>query len=368
MIIQRLGLRQFRCFTEQTYNFDARVVVIEGANGSGKSSLLEALHYCCYLRSFRTHLNRELVQLEKDFFFIDVDFMMHDALAPDHVQVGFSGADGKLVKHNQQPVQSYKELITQFRVVTLAADDLELINGAPELRREFLNYALALKDPSVLQTLKKYRQIVDQRNALLQRGGLHNPTDEWRIWTRQLWEASRDIQALREQYLLELQGAVNSLLAGYFGQDSAGKDLAVTFVYQRKQIDANEDFETFVADYQARQFQQETEWRRGLFGAHLDDFSVVFQQKKARIYASRGQQKLLVLLIKIAQLQQLSLSGEPGVLLLDDFMTDFDHDKVEKCIAALKDLQYQMFLSCPVSPDAFLRGVKSSEVCHIKLS
>jgi len=367
VIIQSISLKQFRCFQEQTFATNSRMVVVEGRNGSGKSSLLEALHYACYLRSFRTHLNRDLMQLGSDYFFIDVAFQPAQLIAPEHIQVGFSAQEGKVVKHNQRPIQSYKELISQFRVVTLAADDLELINGAPELRRDFLNYAMALKDPNVLAALKQYRQVLEQRNALLLRGlRTSSPTEEWRVWTEQLWQATTALQAWRQSYLAELEAGVNALLQEHFAQAKPA-DLQVHFAYQAKNMGVGEDFAVFWERYVQKLFQQEAEWRRSLFGAHLDDVQVVFQEKKARIFASRGQQKLLVLLIKIAQLQQLSAQGEPGVLLLDDFMTDFDHLNVERSINALKGLKYQLFLSSPVNPAYFLRSIQVDDLCHIKL-
>ncbi|MBM3893136.1 DNA replication and repair protein RecF [Candidatus Dependentiae bacterium] len=369
MIIQSISLRQFRCFQDQEFDTDSRIVIVEGHNGSGKSSLLEAIHYACYLRSFRTHLNRDLMQIGQDFFYINVAYQPADASIPDHIQVGFSNQEGKVVKLNQQPVQSYKELIEQFRVVTLAADDLELINGAPELRRDFLNYAMALKDPAVLAVLKEYRHILEQRNTLLHQGMRHTaqPTDEWRVWTEQLWQAAHRVQLLRRVYLQELENAVNTLLRDYF-TDTAPEGMSVSFLYQAKGLHDEETFEHFWQHYTVKQFAQECDWKRSLFGAHLDDFQVIFQHKKARIFASRGQQKLLVLLIKMAQLQQLSEQGEPGVLLLDDFMTDFDHNNVTRCITALKHLKYQLFLSTPISPAAFLQAIDLPDVQHIKLS
>ncbi len=367
MIIQSISLRQFRCFQEQTFDTDSRIVVVEGHNGSGKSSLLEAIHYACYLRSFRTHLNRDLMQLGQDFFFIDVEYQPANASISDNIQVGFSVKEGKVVKLNQRPVQSYKELIEQFRVVTLAADDLELINGAPDLRRDFLNYAMALKDPSVLAVLKHYRHVLEQRNALLVRGVYASqPTDEWRVWTEQLWDAAQKVQGLRRIYLQELEDAVNTLLRDYFA-DATPDGMTVSFTYQAKGLHDEENFKGFWEQYTHKQFAQECDWRRSLFGAHLDDFQVVFQQKKARMFASRGQQKLLVLLIKMAQLQQLSQQGEPGVLLLDDFMTDFDHNNVTRCITALKNLKYQLFLSTPINPAAFLQSIDLPGLRHIKL-
>ncbi len=367
MLIQTISLRQFRCFQDQAFDTNSRVVVVEGRNGSGKSSLLEAIHYACYLRSFRTHAHRDLMRLGSDFFFIDVGFQSATSPLTDNIQVGYSAADGKLVKFNQQPVQSYKELISQFRIVTLAADDIELISGAPELRRDFLNYAMALKDPSVLVVLKQYRQILEQRNALLIRGlSSTYISDEWRVWTEQLWNSTRTIQQLRITYLAELEQAVNALLQQHF-VGVAPHDLTVSFNYTAKNMYDEPVFEDFWQRYLLKQYAQECDWRRSLFGANLDDVQIIFQQKKARVFASRGQQKLLVLLIKIAQLQQLSAQGEPGVLLLDDFMTDFDHVHVERSINALNNLQYQLFLSSPINPAAFLKSAHFADLCHIKL-
>ncbi len=190
-------------------------------------------------------------------------------------------------------------------------------------------------------------------------------SDEFDIWTEKLWHESRALQEHRRDYLQRLEQSVNALLANYF-LTSHDADLTVRFEYTPKNM-SGDDFNTFWAGYRTKHGQTEQEWRRSLFGAHLDDFAVIFQNKKARVYASRGQQKLLVLLIKIAQLQQLSSSGEPGVLLLDDFMTDFDATKVERSVAALKDLQFQMFLSCPVSPDVFLRNLSPGDITHIRL-
>jgi DNA replication and repair protein RecF len=366
VIIQELRLSNFRCFQERTVSFDGRVIVLEGPNGSGKSSILEALHYCCYLRSFRTHLNRELIQLGKDYFFVHVDVHQESTQLIDQIQVGFSDSDGKVVKWNQKPVVSYKDLIGHFKIVSVAADDLILVHGGPEYRRDFLNYALALNNPEHMTLLKRYRQILDQRNSLLQQSRFSGPSEEMAVWSQKLWEASQEIRQLRSEYLRLLEVSVNLLLQIHFADTESG-NFQVKFVYAAKNGSDTQTFDDFWRSYALKQYNTEVEWGRSLFGAHLDDFSIIFQDKKARMYASRGQQKLLVLLIKIAQLQQLSALGEPGVLLLDDFMTDFDNEKVERSVATLNDLKFQMFVSCPVRPDAFLRCFSPQDVSHLRL-
>lgn len=360
MIIQSLTVRNFRCFSESKINFDGRVVVMHGPNGSGKSSLLEAMHYCCYLKSFRTSAHRDMIKGDQDHFFIGLDVVQESLGTLDAITVGYSGAEGKVVTCNQKPVRSYKELVAQLKIITLTADDIELVSGAPESRREFLNYALVLQDEGYWPLLKQYRTILDQRNQLLATGRAFG--DEFETWSRSLWEITQQVRAVRIAYVKELEKVINELLERHMSDEGV---LQTRLDYNEKGALATDgNFETFWSNYQTS-LDQERQWKRTLFGAHLDDFSFIFHNRKARIFASRGQQKLLALLVKVAQLLLLSVHGEQGVLLLDDFMTDFDKRRVEQCFKVLKDLKVQIFVSTPVHFDLFY---SSSDLCTIDVA
>ena len=103
MLINGITLTNFRCFTKQQFAFTSKVVLIEGPNGCGKSTLLEALHYACYLKSFRTANGREIVAHSGDHFFISVDFEERNFAAQHHVQIGFAH-NSKVVKLDQKCV------------------------------------------------------------------------------------------------------------------------------------------------------------------------------------------------------------------------------------------------------------------------
>lgn len=359
--------RQFRCFDERTLSTDGRVVIIEGKNGSGKSSILEALHYACYLRSFRTYNSRDLIQIGKDHFFAHVQFLNEQLNVTDDINIGYSPADGKIVKYNQKVIGSYKELLDHYKIVTLSAEDIELVHGSPTLRRDFLSYALLLENPVLVNQFKRYKQILEQRNSLIaqQRHGALLANKEFEIWSQKQWEAAAECREYFVAYLTALETTVNDLLQRYF-YDESDKDLCVKFVYDAKNMISG-DFDVFWSYYSDKHVQTEQTLGRSAFGIHLDDFTIMFYNKRARTYASRGQQKLLALLIKIAQLQQASARGEAGVLLMDDFMTDFDPSRVAQSFSALKDLQFQLFLSTPISPEPFLKHLSSQDVCHIKI-
>lgn len=368
MLIRRLKVVNFRCFTERLVSFNSRFVIIHGNNGSGKSSLLEALHYGCYLRSFRTHLHRDLITLEKDHFFIQLDVEQEMLGLTDQILVGFSMTAGKLVKHNEKPIQSYKELVASYRVVTLAADDLSLVHGVPDERRNFLNYGLCLAQPALFTELKKYRQILDHRNSLLQTlkgNAFVVRADEFEVWSKKLWEVSQLLKAARIEYLQELEKGVNRLLQTYFQETDA--ELCVRFFYKEKSGVEEGTFETFWQQYQKKYVDNELSFGRSFFGIHLDDFIIFFQNKKARIFASRGQQKLIVFLIKVAQLLSFKdKHQEPGILLLDDFLTDFDDRRLFDCVRVLQSLPFQIIVTCPTKKLLEHEVWKSAEIINLE--
>jgi DNA replication and repair protein RecF len=352
--IQRLQVKNFRCFSSQTFDLNAPVVVIEGINGSGKTSLLEALHYACYLKSFRTHIPRDLIAFEEGNFFIN-------ATCRDHsITVGTSGGK-KQVKVDQKPITSYKELREYYRVVTITEDDLALVKGSPEKRRSFLDYALILLESSLSTVYKQYKQVLEQRNALLQRNVITN--DEFLIWTRKVWELSQDIQKHREKYLSGLVSHVHVLCNRYWSD----KDYQLN--YSKKEIVVGESFEDF-ANRSEKLFEREKRYRRSLFGAHLDDIEIVMNKKKARMFSSRGQQKLIVLLMKIAQVSHLiELHGKDHILLLiDDFMTDFDNNILETLMSACLELEVQLIFASPINKGPELIYLNKYNISSLKVS
>lgn len=137
MNITSLKLHNFRCFPEATYSLEAPIVIIEGQNGTGKSSLLEALHYACYLKSFRTHVLRDMITLQEDSIAatalcINLEGITHNE--PWSLRIGFSG-NKRSIKVNNAVPHSYKDIVSFYKVISILESDLYFINGSPEDRR-----------------------------------------------------------------------------------------------------------------------------------------------------------------------------------------------------------------------------------------
>ena len=361
MFINSIKLKNFRCFKNNKFNFDSRLVLIEGDNASGKTSLLESLYFPCYLRSFRTRLSKEVVEFEQDHFFLEVDFKDNFDLG-SLIQVGYSDKDGKLVKLNQKQVQSYRDIISCYKVISITEDDLLLVGKGPEGRRGFLNQSLFLLDPGFVCEFRKYKQILDQRNAFLiknvHKSVSHRIEEELLTWTKQLWEQSLKIQKARIDFLSKIEDISNDFLKNHF---STVNTFFLSFIYLPRNIVINQNFDLFWEKYKKNILEKELRWGRSLFGAHLDDFSITFKNQKARLFASRGQQKLILFLLKISQLQMLKNSGNSGVLLLDDFLTDFDSTRVTEFLTFFQELDYQIFITCPLKSFLFSKVSKKND-------
>jgi DNA replication and repair protein RecF len=334
--LQKLHLKNFRCFSSETIDFDGPLVLIEGNNGSGKTSLLEALHYTCYLRSFRTHLPRDLIKFGTEGFFIQTTF------SDQTIHIGCTGTK-KHIKINQKPVSSYKELREHFKIITVTEDDVGIVKESPEKRRTFIDHALLLENPELITLFKTYKTYLKNRNALLQRHNINN--EELIIWTKKIWELSKLIQKERTQYLSDLEKSAHEFLAQEWDNPSI-----MNFLYQSKKIDPKKSWDEFEKFWTSELLLKEKKFRRSLFGAHLDDFLLIFNKRPARLYSSRGQQKLIVLMLKMAQVKQLiAKQGSALTFLLDDFMTDFDPEVARKLIKTCLSLNVQLIFTSPLN-------------------
>jgi recombinational DNA repair ATPase RecF len=163
-----------------------------------------------------------------------------------------------------------------------------------------------------------------------------------------LWQKSIQVQQARTLALGSLAESVQRVIEAYFDEG-----VRLSFSYHPKKGPYG-SFDSFLMDNPGLK-QEELRYGRSLFGAHLDDFVIHFQDKHSRAFASRGQQKLAVLLLKIAQVVSLSDFESGAVFLLDDFMTDFDIDRSRRLIRGLMDLNAQLVLTSPIQGGELFR-------------
>lgn len=329
MFIESLLLKNFRSFSEYHLACDNNVILISGDNGSGKTSIIEALHYACYLSSFRTHSPKDMIAYGHDTFFVKL--AGHDW----NIQAGCTERK-RSIKINNIPAATYKDLIDTYRVISCMEDDLLLIHGSPDYRRQFINQSLLLIDPATHLLLKKYRAIVEQRNAALEKNS-HDPVYH-DVLTQQLWETTAIIHEKRITFLKQLQEVMHKLVQEFFHDY-----YLFSLNYTIKKYSLCESYQKFL-EHNKNLLRQEYIYKRSLFGAHLDDITILFQNKNSKYFASRGQQKLLVVLLKIAY--QIILN-KSSLIIIDDFLTDFDDKTIARLMTLLLTRNSQLIITTP---------------------
>ena len=354
-MLKVLSLRcsDLRNFSGETvYRFDSskQFVVILGPNGAGKTTLLEALSYVCHLKSFRTSHSADLVSFNQSNFFIEV-MLCNDEQREEHtLSVGCDG-DRKLVKCDGKSVKTHKDILQHYRVLGVTEDDLDLIRGAPQLRRTFLHQTQMLFDLGFVERMRAYRRSLHQRNALLfsLKGSSLSSLNkqQLQVWTKNVWDISCSEIHLFNDLLERMNLKVNELLLQHCSADNLKVDVRYVPVFVR----AGEDFDSFWKRYQEEVLPQELAQGRSLWGLHLDDLVIDLTERSMRRFASRGQQKLAILLLKIAVLHLLGRGS--SIFIVDDFMTDFDANRIQQVMQVLSESLSQIFITTPLQMSFF---------------
>ncbi|MCL5436933.1 MAG: DNA replication and repair protein RecF [Candidatus Dependentiae bacterium] len=340
-LIHAVTMRNFRCFENDSFDLAAPTVLILGENGSGKTSLLEALFYATTLRSFKTRYPRDCIRFNSDGYLITV---AGEAEAEWELRAAVDTHGNRLVKLNGSPVASWHELTAQCRAVTISEEDLLLVSGPPEERRRFLDHAISLENGSYMKQLVLLRRVVRQKNALLTSNRCNQ--EAYVSWTEKLEELSETIRAVRQEYIEKLHDTISRLSAEHL---AARASVGMRYKMAKNGMEL---------------FARETAMRRTLAGAHLDDVEITLADRSVRQFASRGQQKVVAFLLKAGAIALLS---RPALILVDDFMTDFDEKNAEALIFLAKRLGGQLILTAP-QPGCLPNALSDQIELQIKLA
>lgn len=337
-------LRNFRNHIETRVEWAPHLNVITGPNGSGKTSLIDAIHYLCMSRSFVSNSDMYVVNQDESYFMIEGHFEGQIRSEFD-VSCSYSRGDGKKVFVNESPLERLSDLIGMVPVVTLTPDDKKLTLEGPTERRSFIDSFISQISPAYLRDLIEYRRIRKQRNSLLQeyRGPVSVLEAYLEPWNVQLVEAGSRIIAKRHEVLENLKS--------YLEKDYAmisGMDLTTNLEYQTfckpstnpKEIE-KAYFEK-LEEVQAKEIERE----QTTVGPHRDEIVFFLDDFELRRFGSQGQHRLFTLSLKMAQLHYYSdeLDDLP-ILMLDDVFGDLDLPKTEILLDALQQHKGQIFIT-----------------------
>jgi len=335
--LRHLWLTDFRCYRELDLGVSEGATVIRGANGEGKTSLLEAIGWAATTRSFRGVADRVLVRSGADRAIVrsDLERDGNDVLV--EAEIVASGRNRILV--NRQPLPRRRELARTLRVTVFAPDDLELVKGSPGGRRNFLDDLLVASAARYEAARADFDRVLKNRNALLKArardAGALTTLD---VFDDQLVHAGGELVRGR----LRLAARLAPWLEDSYRELAGGSDEAVQGVYEAEwaegSIDASrqDDVEDLLRAALASRRREELERRITLVGPHRDEWKLVLGDFDARTHASQGEQRTLALALRLAGHHAVSeVIGESPVLLLDDVFSELDPTRAAALVAHL---------------------------------
>ncbi len=351
MYLKSLRLTEFRRYRSLDLDIPPEGFVLIGRNASGKSSLLEAIAMLSTMRSSRAQAERELIAWESGSEyggeiapFARIEASVERNAGPAEIAIGMQ-LDPQRGNHLKKQISLNGKHVRAgtavgvLRSVLFEPGDIELVSGAPSVRRRYLDIMLSQLDPIYLRSLSRYLRIVEQRNRLIknlvQSGVSWNAAatrQQLDYWDGELIGAGSAILARRARAAAEL----TNLAAARFSSFTEESTLGVVYDSTvRSSVFASATSETLETTEQRLAYdmsetlerERQQEWRRGvtLVGPHRDDLIVTIDGNPIGAYGSRGQQRLAVIALKLAETDLMTSTGaDTPVLLLDDVFSELD--------------------------------------------
>lgn len=346
MYLKTLNLRQFRNYRDCIVDFDAPKTILVGNNAQGKSNLLEAVELLSTLKSHRSVRDRDLVLEEATVSQIRAN--LERAYGSVELALTLRTQGRRTVALNQESLRRQLDFLGTLNAVQFSSLDLELVRGAPERRRNWLDSLLIQLEPIYAYILQQYNQVLRQRNALLKKirgqeaeGELDESSSkdydsQLALWDAQLATAGSRVTRRRARVLERLAPLASAWHASISG---ATEVLEVTYApnISIEKDDPEGVQQAFLDKIQLRRIPERTH-ATTLIGPHRDEVEFTINQTPARSYGSQGQQRTLVLALKLAELKLIEeVVGEPPLLLLDDVLAELDLNRQNQLLEAIQD-------------------------------
>lgn len=344
MRINRLKLRNFRNYREEEIRFAPHLNLITGANGAGKTNIIDAIHYLCMSRSFVASSDQYVANREEKYFMIDGDFE-GEIRQSFKVSCSYSRGEGKKIFVNDSPLPRLSDLIGMVPVVVMSPDDLKLTAEGPAERRSFLDSMISQISSRYLRDLMKYRHIRKQRNKLLQefRGPRDLMVTYLEPWNLQLVETGSRLIAKRAEVLQQFKRYLE-----FQYQTISELKMKPDLTYQTI-IDIPADEKQIEKTYThilSENLNKELDREQTLYGPHRDEVVFYLDDMELRNFGSQGQHRLFSMALKMAQLFYYTdqLDDLP-IMLLDDLFGNLDQQKVTIIMEALTKHSGQTFIT-----------------------
>jgi DNA replication and repair protein RecF len=373
MYLTQLHLKNFRNYSNQIVNFSEKKTIILGNNAQGKSNLLEAVALLSTLKSHRTSKDKDLILEGKEES--KIEGILERKYGKSELGLILRNQGRKTLILNQENLRKQVEFLGVLNTVEFSSLDLDLVRGSPDFRRSWLDNLLIQIEPIYAYILSQYNHILRQRNALLKKirtclAERENDTiikpylDQLSLWNEQLAEYGSRITRRRARVLKRL-----APFAKYWHGNISGKTEELNIIYN-PHIPWTEDNpncvkEAFLDKIEQRKIAEQYQGKT-LVGIHRDEIELTINETPAKSYGSQGQQRTLVLALKLAELNLIeAVIGEPPLLLLDDVLAELDPHRQNFLLETIQS-NFQTLITTTHLNSFDAHWLKESQILSVK--
>lgn len=347
MIIETLKLRDYRNYGEMELKPHPGVNILFGQNGSGKTNLLEAIHFSALGRSHRTSQDKEVVRKGADMAAIGVQLRKNSVRMDVQVKLTPGEIRKKAIFVDRKRASRLSELMGHVQCVIFSPEDLMLVKEGPSIRRRYLDMMLSQLSTAYFTALQQYQKALDQRNALLREAKKGGRADQAMLdaFEEAMAQQAAVIVPMRHRMVARTADSAEARYASISGRPHERFHMR----YQCSVPD-EADVLTFTRDA-LKKSRQEDMFRGGTgFGVHREDIALTLNDREMKVFASQGQIRTAALSMKLAQLAVFrEETGEAPILLLDDVMSELDMTRRTRLLEEISGLQ--TFITCTDESD-----------------
>ena len=351
MSLSKLDIYAVRNIQQQSISPSPAINLIVGENASGKSALIEAIFILGRAKSFRCSAIKSVINFNQAHLVVSAQTEQTNG---SRVQLGIQ-MDGKTIEiHiNQQAKQNRSDLAYALPLQLIHPKSYELLDGGSQLRREFLDWGVFNHDQNFLPVWRRFKKALSQRNALLKTRRL----EQLNVWDKELVYYGTIVDGCRQRYLEQFKPVFSDIIGKFLAVE--GLDLKLVSGWDL----SRELGHVLIND-------RDKDLRYGFThsGPHRGDFQLLINNRLAKDVVSRGQLKLLVMSLKLAQVQLLANEqNQSGCLLIDDFAAELDAINRAKLLRYLVDMACQVFITATEIQDfGDLSQIKDYKMFHVE--
>ena len=337
MKIKRFKARDFRNISECDIEFSDGVNLLFGDNAEGKTNAIEGIYLFARGKSFRKADDRELVRFSENGFNIYIEY--ENSTGRNTLEYSYYNKERRR-KKNGYKIDKVKDMIGSFKAVLFYPDDLLMVKGGPDERREFLNVAISQCYDSYITYYYNYKKALENRNCILKLAskGMYTDDNELYSWSSYMAEYASHIYVMRLEYISKLKEHASKIMKDI----SDGCEL-LDLIYKsdiEKECLTREEVRDEYLRILTSEIEREKIVGTSLYGPHRDDLLININGKSARSFASQGQQRSIVLALKLGEGEvNREICGEYPVFLFDDVLSELDDKRKRYILSGIGERQ-----------------------------